>query len=149
VSYMLTLDPMQQSQRAISSSIDRAPERQASSRKDISNFALLTNVSPAHEPPRESTGNRCRMSRQNADLPQYALRLVENAELSQHRPPVVIDFLPSQAVVGVKRVHTAKGEIDSSPCCRKTAPSTEVGATNSDFNQNRVICNMSALYLDF
>src|SRR5450755_1941654 len=53
------------------------------------------------------------MSRQSADLPQYTDRLVENAELSEHRPPVVVDFPPSQTIFGVERVHTAKRELDA------------------------------------
>src|SRR5260370_19597807 len=61
----------------------------------------------AHKLPRKSARNRNRMSRENADLSQYARRFVENAELSQHRPPVVVDFFSSQTVVGVEGVDTA------------------------------------------
>ena len=50
--------------------------------------------SPTQEFPRDSTCNRQGMSRQDGDLPQYALRLVEDAELPQHCPSVVIDFFP-------------------------------------------------------
>jgi hypothetical protein len=89
------------------------------------------------------------MSRQDGDLSQDALRLVENAELSQHRPPVVVDFLSGQTVIGVKRVHTTKRELDSSPRRRETTPSAEVRTANHDFNQNGVVCDMSALHLDF
>jgi hypothetical protein len=30
------------------------------------------------------------------------LRLVKNAELPQHLPPVVVDFFPSQTVIGIE-----------------------------------------------
>ena len=107
------------------------------------------NASPAQQFPRESTCNRGRMSRENAELAQYALRLVENAELSQNRPPVVIDFFPGQTIIGVERVHPAKRNLDSSPCRRKTTPLPEVRAANHDFEENGVVCDMPALYLNF
>jgi len=80
------------------------------------------NVSPRQELPRESTRNRCGMSRQNGDFSQYALRLVENAELSQHRPPVVIDFFSGQTVIGIERVHTAGQLLASARFASETKP---------------------------
>jgi len=80
------------------------------------------NVSPRQELPRESTRNRCGMSRQNGDFSQYALRLVENAELSQHRPPVVIDFFSGQTVIGIERVHTAEQLLASARFASETKP---------------------------
>jgi hypothetical protein len=114
----------------------------------ISYGMTTENVLPAQELPRESTRNRGGMSRQNRDLSQYALRLMENAQLSQHRAPVVIDFFPGRAVIGVERVHTAKRELNSTPRRRKATPSAEVRTANYDFNENSVVCDMSALYLD-
>ena len=112
-------------------------------------FELQINTSPAQELPRESTRNCRRVGRQNGDLSQYALRLVENAELSQHRPSVVVDFFPGQTIIDVERVHTAKRELDSSPGRRKTTPPAEVRTANHDFNENCVLCNMLVVYLDF
>jgi hypothetical protein len=89
------------------------------------------------------------MSRQNGDLSQEALRLVENAELSQHGAPVVVDFFPGQTVIGIERVDTAKRELDSLPCRRKTTPAAEMSPAYHDFNKNGVVCDMSALDLDF
>ena len=89
------------------------------------------------------------MSSQNGDLSQNALRLVENAELSQHRSPVVIDLFSSQTVIRVEGVHAAERELDSSPRRRKTTPPAEMCTANHDFNQNRGVRDMSALYLDF
>src|SRR5450432_2670901 len=89
------------------------------------------------------------MSRQNRDLSQRALRLVENAELSQHRAPIVIDFLPGQTVVGVEGVHTAERKFDPPPGRRKTTPSAQVRTANDDFKQNSVAGDVSALYVDF
>lgn len=66
------------------------------------------------------------MSRQIADSPQYALRLVEYTELSQYRPAIMVDFFTGQTIVSLERIHTAKRELDSPPCCRKTSPATEV-----------------------
>ena len=80
------------------------------------------NLSPAEKFPRESTRNRGGMSRQNGDLSQYALRLMENAELSQHRSPVAIDFFPGQTVIGFEGVDTAERELDSPPRRREATP---------------------------
>ena len=88
------------------------------------------------------------MSRQNGDLPQYGLRLVENTELSQHSPAVVIDFFPGKTVIVVEGVHTAERELDSSPRRRKTTPSAEVRTPNHDFNENGVVRDMLALDFD-
>jgi hypothetical protein len=74
---------------------------------------------------------------------------VENAELSQYRPAIVVDFLTAQTIIGVKRIDTAKRELDSSPCRRKTTPGAEVRTANDDFNENGVICEVSVLHLDF
>jgi hypothetical protein len=32
---------------------------------------------------------------------------MENAQLSQHRAPVVVDFFPGETVIDVEGVHTA------------------------------------------
>ena len=88
------------------------------------------------------------MSRQSADSTQDALGLVEYTELLQHRPAIVVDFLTRQTMVSLERIHTAKREQDSAPCCRKTSPATEVRTANDDFNQNSVVRYMPALYLD-
>src|ERR1700724_1945130 len=98
--------------------------------------APFIGTSPAQQFPRESTRNRNRMSREDADLAQRALRLVENAELSQHRPAVVVDFFAGQTIILVKCVHPAKRELDSSPCRRKITPLSEVRTANHDFDQN-------------
>jgi hypothetical protein len=89
------------------------------------------------------------MSRQNGDLSQNALWLVENAELSQHCPPVVVDFFSGKTVIGVECVHAAERELDSPPGRRKTTPPAEVRTANHDFNQDRVLCDVPALYIDF
>lgn len=126
-------------QRAIPAFRERMPE----------SFELQTNGSTAQELPRDSTRNRQGVSRQNGDLPQYALRFVEHAQLSQYRPSVVIDFFPGKMVVVVEGVYTAERELDSSPRCRKTTPPAEVRAANQHFNKNGVVCDMAALDLDF
>src|SRR5205807_10129413 len=69
-------------------------------------FRDMEYPSLAHKLPRKSARNRNRMSRQNADLSQCPRRFVENAELSQHRPPVVVDCFSSQTTVGVEGVAT-------------------------------------------
>jgi hypothetical protein len=89
------------------------------------------------------------MSRQNADLSQYALRFVEDAELSQHGPSVVIDFFPGQTVIGVERVYPAERELDSPPSRQKAAPPAKVRTANHHFNQYGVVCDMAALDFDF
>src|SRR5438445_7629623 len=88
------------------------------------------------------------MSREGADLSQHGLWLVENAELSQHRSPIVVDFFSGQAIIGVERVHAAKRDLDWPPGGRQTAPLSEVGAANHDFDEDRVIRDMTALYFN-
>jgi hypothetical protein len=73
---------------------------------------------------------------------------VENAELSQHRTAVVVDFFTSQTVVSVEGIHTAKWELDSAPCRGKATPPAELRTANGDFNHNGVVCDISSLYLD-
>ena len=85
------------------------------------------------------------MSRHNTDLAQYALGLVEYAELPQDRRAIIVDSLTGQTIVGVKRVHAAKRELDSPPRRRKSAPAAEVCAANHDFNKNGVLSHMPAL----
>lgn len=89
------------------------------------------------------------MSCERGDLAQSAERLVEDAELSQHRSPVVVDFFSGQTVIGVECVHTAERKLDSPPGRRKTTPPAEVRTANHDFNQDRVLCDVPALYIDF
>ena len=103
------------------------------------------NVLPAQQVPRECPRNRAWMSRQNRDLSKHGLRLIENAKLSQHCSPVIIDFLPRQIVIGVEGIHTAKRELDPSPRRLKATPRAEVCAANQDFNENGVFCDMLAL----
>src|ERR1700722_9273985 len=74
---------------------------------------------------------------------------MKNAELSQDGSPVVVDFFSGQTILGVERVHPAKRELDSSPGRRKAAPLPEVRTANHDFDKNRIVCDMPALYADF
>jgi hypothetical protein len=74
---------------------------------------------------------------------------VENAELFQHGPSIVVDLFPGQTVVGVERVHAAKREFDVLTRCRKTSPPAKVRTAYHDFNENGLVCDMSALNLDF
>jgi hypothetical protein len=99
----------------------------------------------APELPRESTRHRGRVSGQNGDLSQRALRLVEDAELPQHRPPVVIDFFPGEAIIGVEGVNPAERELESPPGRRKATPAAKMGTADDDFNQNRVVGDMPVL----
>ncbi len=107
------------------------------------------NVLLAPELPGESTGNGGGMSRQNGELPQYALRFVEDAELAQDRPTIVVDFFPGQTVFGVERIDAAEWELDSSARRRKTPPAAEMRTANHDLHENGVICNMPSLYINF
>ena len=88
------------------------------------------------------------MSRHNTDLPQYTSGLVEHAELPKDRPTSIVNPFTGQTIVGVKGVHAAKRELDSSPRRWKTTPAAEVCAANHDFNENGVLCRMSALDRD-
>src|ERR1700723_4420026 len=74
---------------------------------------------------------------------------MKNAELSQDGSPVVVVFSPGQTILGCERVPPAKGEPDSSPGRRKAAPLPEVRTANHDFDENRIVCDVPALYLDF
>ena len=89
------------------------------------------------------------MDRKSGNLSQNTLRLVEDAELSQHGSPVVIDSFPCQTIIGIERVHTTERELDSSPRCRKTTPPSKVRTPNDDFDENGIIGDVLPLYLDF
>lgn len=89
------------------------------------------------------------MGRHDTDLAQYALRLVEYAELPQHRSSIVVDPFAGQTIAGVKRVHPTERKFDSPPSRRKTPPATKVCPANHHLNQNRILRPMPALYRDF
>ena len=74
---------------------------------------------------------------------------MENAELSQHCPPVVVDFFSGQTIIAVERIHAAKRDLDSSSCRRKTTPLPEMRTANQNFHDNGVVRDMPALYIDF
>jgi hypothetical protein len=73
---------------------------------------------------------------------------VEYAELPQDRPEIIVNSFTGQTIVGVKRVHAAKRELDSSLRRRKARPAAEVCAANHDFNENGVLCHMPTLDRD-
>jgi len=87
-------------------------------------------VSRAQELPRQGTRGRGRVSRKNAELCEQASRLVENAELSQHRSPVIVDFFPGQTVIRVECVHTQSAKSTRPPGRRKTTPAAQAGTAN-------------------
>jgi hypothetical protein len=89
------------------------------------------------------------MRQQSGHLSQQSLGLVENAQLAQHSCPVVIDSLPGETVVRVKSVDATERKLDLPPGGRKAAPRAEMRASNKDFDQNGVGCDMLALDLDF
>src|SRR6266446_4365144 len=98
--------------------------------------------------PRQRPRNRNRMRHQNSDLSQYAWRFVEDAELPQHCPAVVVDFFSGQTVIGVEGVDTAKWEIHPSASRRETAPGAELRSANHDFEDDGVVGDVATLDLD-
>ena len=74
---------------------------------------------------------------------------MEDAELPQHRAAIVIDFFPSQAILGIERIDAAKRKLDSPPGRRKTAPFSQLRTANHDFKHNSIVGDMPALYFDF
>ncbi len=88
------------------------------------------------------------MSRHNTDLPHNTSGLVEYAELPQDGPAIVVYPLTGQTIVGVKCVHAAKRELESSPRRRKATPGAEVCAANHYLNDNGVLCHVPALDRD-
>ena len=88
------------------------------------------------------------MSGENGDSSQQALRLVENAELPQHRAAVVIDSFAGETVVGIEGIDTAKRELDTPAGGRKAAPRAEVSAANDDFNEDGIVGDMFSLNID-
>jgi hypothetical protein len=74
---------------------------------------------------------------------------VENAKLPQPRPPVIVDSFARQTVIGVERVHPAKWDLDPPSGRGKTAPLPQMGAPNHDFDEDSVVCDVPALYLNF
>jgi hypothetical protein len=88
------------------------------------------------------------MDRQNADLTQKGLGLAEHTELSEHRCAVVLDFFTDQTIIGIKRIHTAKRELNSPPRRRQATPGTQMRAANDDLNQNGVLRLVPVLHRD-
>jgi hypothetical protein len=86
------------------------------------------------------------MSSHDTELAYDTSRLVEYAELPQDRSAVIVDSFTGQTVIGVKRVHAAKRELDSSPRSRKATPAAEVSAANHHFNENGILSDMPALH---
>src|SRR5437762_2612576 len=76
----------------------------------------LPNRSPSQNFPCKRSRDRHRMSGQSAELPQYTLRVMEDAELSQYRRPVVTDSFPGKTIIGTERIDSAKRDFDSPPC---------------------------------
>jgi hypothetical protein len=73
---------------------------------------------------------------------------VENAELAQHRPAVVVDFFSGQSVIGVEGVDTAKWELHPPPGRRETAPGAELRSANHDFEDDCLVADVAPLDLD-
>lgn len=96
----------------------------------------------------KSTRDGNRMGRQDGDSSQDGLRLVKDAQLPQHGAAVVVDFLPGQSIIGIEAVDPAQRELNSPASCGKTAPSAEVSAANSDFDENGVVRDMPSLHFD-
>src|ERR1700688_2272114 len=111
-------------------------------------FFAFENASLAQDLPHQRPRNSNRMRHQNADLSQYARRFVEDAELAQYCPAVVVDFFSGQTVIGVEGVDTAKWEFHPSPSCRETAPGAELRSANHDFEDDCVVGDVAALDLD-
>ena len=88
------------------------------------------------------------MRQQNADLTQYAWRFVEDAELAQYCPAVVVDFFSGQTVIGVEGIDTAKWELHPPASRRETAPGAELRSANDDFEDDRVVGDVAAMDLD-
>ncbi len=55
------------------------------------------------------------MRGQSAELPHYALRVVEDAELLQYGRPVVIDSFPGKTIIGTKRIDSAERDFYPPP----------------------------------
>ena len=88
------------------------------------------------------------MSGKDGDASPCALRLVEDAELSQHRRPVVIDFFSRQAVVGIEAVHATEREFDTPSGGRKAPPRAQVRSANDHLQKDGIAGNVPALYVN-
>jgi hypothetical protein len=64
-------------------------------------------------------------------------------------PRVIVDSFARQTVIGVERVHPAKRDLDPPSGRGKTAPLPQMRAPNHDFDENSVVRDMPALYLNF
>jgi len=73
---------------------------------------------------------------------------VEDAELAQYCPAVVVDFFSGQTVIGVEGVDTAKWELHPHPGRRETAPGAELRSANHYFEDDGVVGDVAALDLD-
>src|SRR5581483_10823354 len=95
--------------------------------------------------PHHRSRNRHGMRGENRNLPQRALWLVKHAKLAQHRAAVVVDALACQPVVLVECVHPAERNLNAPSGCRETAPRAQMRAANDDFNDDRIVGDVSML----
>src|SRR5262249_650060 len=97
----------------------------------------------------ESPGNRHRMSRQRRKLSKNALKFVKDAQLPQHRRPVVVDLLSGQSILGVEGVDAAQRNLNAAACRRKAAAGAEMSSANQNLDQDGNFGNVLTLHLDF
>jgi hypothetical protein len=88
------------------------------------------------------------MSGQGAEASESALGIVENTDLPEYSGAIVIDFFSSQAVFGVEGIDAAERELHSPSGRRQAAPLAEMRAANDDLDQNGLVRDVLALYID-
>jgi hypothetical protein len=74
---------------------------------------------------------------------------VEDAELSQDCAAIVIDSFARQTISGVERIYGTKWDFDAPAGRGKAAPLAKVRASNDHFEEDSVVCDVAALYVDF
>ena len=89
------------------------------------------------------------MAQGGDEASQRPFRLMKQTELTHHRPPVVVDALAGESVLGIEGEDAAEREFHASAGCRhSSSPDSQVGAPNRDLKNDRIACYVPMSYID-
>src|SRR5262249_39566659 len=92
--------------------------------------------------------NRYRMRQRGGNTAATTERFVEQPELTEDAPAIVVDALARELVVRVEGKHAAKRELDAASRRRQASPCAEMSAPYDDFHHDTRGRNMTLLDLD-
>lgn len=101
---------------------------------------------PRH--PGGDTRHRQRMHQRGRDAAGHGLGLVEDAELPQHRRPVVVDPLAREALVYIEAEDAAEREFDVTAGRRQAPPRRVMPAADDGLEDDRTRAGMPLPHVD-